>query len=682
MDGNDKYVGRILDNRYEILELIGTGGMALVYKARCHRLNRMVAIKILKEDLAGDEEFQRRFYTESQAVAMLSHPNIVAVYDVSRSGNTEYIVMELIEGITLKQYINRKGLLNWKEALHFATQITKALSHAHSRGIIHRDIKPHNIMILKDGSVKVADFGIARLLTVSNTLTQEALGSVHYISPEQAKGGHVDARSDIYSVGVVMYEMLTSRLPFVGDSAVSVAIQHISAIPLMPRDINPDVPLGLEDITMHAMEPDLNLRFTTAEEMLSDLEEFRKNPSIVFNYAMSDSEDRHPVESDIPLEARIMPKTQPASSSQRSAPTKQPAPTAKQRPEKPQPPSSKPRSRQKPEMNPDEYRVAKTRASSTSTLIGVFSVIVFLVIIAVFMWNFFLGDMFGQQHREQMNIPNFVNRRFEDIIRFDEYTDIYNFNPIEQYSTEFAQGMVISQNPVADRLVSAPLPGSRINVELVVSLGEPPPTLMPDLIGRHWGVARNELVNRNLNLYIEAVEVASNELPGLVVETIPPAGEMLARGHTVILRYSGGPNIPMLRVPDLPLPTTMSALESAFQGLEFELVFDEFYSSIHAAGIITYIRHAGEEIPVGSRVDISISIGPEEPDPPEEPEPPEEPDPPEESDLPPEEPYLPDVPEPPIWPDNPIINDPPETVDPDPGHQPPIDDNEFDTPDM
>ena len=284
MDSIDKYIGRVLDNRYEILELIGKGGMALVYRARCHRLNRYVAIKILKEDLATDEDFRRRFHTESQAVGMLSHPNIVAVYDVNRSDNTEYIVMELIEGITLKQYINRKGLLNWKEALHFSTQVTKALSHAHSRGIIHRDIKPHNIMILKDGSVKVADFGIARLLSVQNTLTQEALGSVHYISPEQAKGGNVDARSDIYSVGVVMYEMLTSRLPFVGESAVSVAIQHISAIPLMPRELNPDVPQGLENITMHAMEPDLNMRFTTADEMLGDLEEFRKNPSITFNY--------------------------------------------------------------------------------------------------------------------------------------------------------------------------------------------------------------------------------------------------------------------------------------------------------------------------------------------------------------------------------------------------------------
>ena len=216
----ERYIGKLLDNRYEILEIIGQGGMAVVYKAKCHRLNRLVAIKVLKPELADDADFRRRFHDESQAVAMLSHPNIVSVYDVSKGGDLEYIVMELIDGITLKQYMERRGQLNWREALHFITQIMKGLSHAHSRGIIHRDIKPHNIMILRDGSVKVADFGIACLAARNGqTLAgREALGSVHYISPEQAKGERADERSDIYSAGVVLYEMLTSRLPFEGTA--------------------------------------------------------------------------------------------------------------------------------------------------------------------------------------------------------------------------------------------------------------------------------------------------------------------------------------------------------------------------------------------------------------------------------------------------------------------------------
>ncbi|MDR3278063.1 MAG: protein kinase, partial [Oscillospiraceae bacterium] len=356
MDSSDRYIGMLLDNRYEILEKIGAGGMAVVYKARCHRLNRLVAVKILKEDLAGDDEFRRRFHTESQAVAMLSHPNIVAVYDVSRTGNIEYIVMELIEGITLKQYINRKGLLNWKEALHFAAQITKALAHAHAKGIIHRDIKPHNIMILKDGSVKVADFGIAQLLSSQNTLTQGSMGSVHYISPEQAKGGRVDARTDIYSVGVVMYEMLTSQLPFVGDSAVSIAIQHISAIPLMPRDINPDVPPGLEDIAMHAMEPDMNMRYATADEMLLDLEEFRKNPAVLFNYAvLTAKQDAADPSATKPVPSGAILKTESALPSVRPV-----------------------RAPKKPELTRDEYRNVHKRSGRTSVMIGVFVIIAFL----------------------------------------------------------------------------------------------------------------------------------------------------------------------------------------------------------------------------------------------------------------------------------------------------------------
>lgn len=280
----DQYIGKMLDDRYEILELIGSGGMANVYKARCHRLNRLVAIKILKSDLADNADFRRRFHDESQAVAQLSHANIVSVYDVSTNPDREYIVMELIDGITLKQYMERRGRMDWRESLHFITQIMRGLSHAHSRGIIHRDIKPQNIMVLRDGSVKVADFGIACLANQGQTLTQEALGSVHYISPEQARGDRIDARSDIYSAGVVLYEMLTGRLPFEGDSAVSVAIQHLSSVPLAPRDIDPSIPEPLELICMKAMNSDPNKRYASADAMIEDLEKFRRDPSVDMDY--------------------------------------------------------------------------------------------------------------------------------------------------------------------------------------------------------------------------------------------------------------------------------------------------------------------------------------------------------------------------------------------------------------
>ena len=281
----DQYIGKMLDNRYELLELIGTGGMANVYKAKCHRLNRLVAIKILKSELAENAEFRRRFRDESLAVAQLSHANIVSIYDVSSSQGIDYIVMELIDGITLKQYMERRGHMDWREALHFITQIMRGLSHAHSRGIIHRDIKPQNIMVLRDGSVKVADFGIARITDSQRTMTQEALGSVHYISPEQARGSNIDARSDLYSAGVVLYEMLTGALPYNGDSPVAVVLQHVQSIPTPPRAINPDIPLGMEQITKKAMAPNPDRRYPSADAMLADLDAFRKNPDIDFGYS-------------------------------------------------------------------------------------------------------------------------------------------------------------------------------------------------------------------------------------------------------------------------------------------------------------------------------------------------------------------------------------------------------------
>ena len=627
MDGGDKYVGRILDNRYEILELIGAGGMALVYRARCHRLNRMVAIKILKEDLADDEEFRRRFHTESQAVAMLSHPNIVSVYDVSRTGNIEYIVMELIEGITLKQYINRKGLLNWKESLHFATQVTKALSHAHSRGIIHRDIKPHNIMILKDGSVKVADFGIARLLSMANTLTQEALGSVHYISPEQAKGGEVDARSDIYSVGVVMYEMLTSRLPFVGESAVSVAIQHISAIPLMPRDINPEIPVGLEDITMQAMQPDINLRFTTADEMLKDLEDFRKNPSIVFDYGISAQHGKQPSEIDDHEEIKIAPKTPPPKQEAGHTATPAPAPkdSAASKASRPQTVPKK-RAAVKAEMTGNEYRTAKTSATATSTLIGIFSIIVFIILVLIFMWNFFLKDIFSTQEKEQITVDNFVNFMYEDLLKNEEFQDLYNFIiERETYSREFRQGAVISQRPIADRQMTAPLRGGKIDINLVISLGEEPPASMPNVVGMYYSEAINRLNSMNLNLTIGEDIVGSDVERGYVIETRPAANMSLSRGDTVVIVYSSGPEPRFVTVPSHFIGSTMDALISAFRELDLIPDFTEVDDN-SPAGTVIYIDRADQEIQVPAHIVVHISKGPPELPPTEEPatEPPHE----------------------------------------------------------
>ncbi len=283
----DKYIGRRLDGRYEIKEIIGVGGMAYVYKAYDCIDDRVVAVKILKEEFLANEEFTRRFKNESKAIAILSHPNIVKVYDVSFGERLQYIVMEYIDGITLKEYIDQRQDIKWKEAVHFTVQILRALQHAHDKGIIHRDIKPQNIMLLADGTIKVTDFGIAQfsrheLRSVGEA--EKAIGSVHYISPEQARGAITDEKADIYSVGVMLYEMLSGKLPFEADNAVSVAIMQLQSEPKRPREINPDIPEGLEEITLKAMQKDPEKRYQSAAEMLYDIDEFKRNPSIHFEY--------------------------------------------------------------------------------------------------------------------------------------------------------------------------------------------------------------------------------------------------------------------------------------------------------------------------------------------------------------------------------------------------------------
>ena len=606
MDNNDKYIGQILDNRYEIIEKIGTGGMAVVYKARCHRLNRFVAVKILKDEFGEDDEFRRRFHSESQAVAMLSHPNIVAVYDVSRSGNVEYIVMELIEGITLKQYINRKGLLNWKESLHFATQITKAIGHAHSRGIIHRDIKPHNIMILKDGSVKVADFGIARLQSTQNTLTQAALGSVHYISPEQAKGSFVDARSDIYSVGVVMYEMLTSRLPFEGDSAVSIAIQHISAFPLMPREINPDIPAGLEAITMHAMEPDLANRYASADELLQDLEDFRKNPAMIFNYTASEhSADANPPEEQatraIPAGAIVkagshLPK--PKRSAGKAVPSK------------------------------EEYSKNQRKSGKTSTLVAVFTIIVFLIIVGIMMWPTISGWFFPKDI--SVTIPNFVGTYYDDVSTDEEYTEQYTFTvDSSEFDDTYAEGMIISQDPKADRKQTIQNAGVKIEIKVVLSLGSEPVRAMPDLVNHDWREAKIQLEELQMSLEIVTEPVPDESVtPGYVISTIPGKGETLTEGGTVFITYSDGPLVVNVKMPDL-VGKSYSAATTILES--YDLSYSdppqyEYSDEVSKDKVIDQSYEAGDEIPIHTKVVLIVSQGPE-PTPSPSPSPSEEPSP-------------------------------------------------------
>ena len=601
---DDRFLGAMLDNRYEILEKIGTGGMAVVYKARCHRLNRLVAIKILKEELAGDDDFRRRFHTESQAVAMLSHPNIMAVYDVSKTGNVDYIVMELLEGITLKQYINRKGLLGWKESLHFAMQICKAILHAHSKGVIHRDIKPQNIMILKDGSIKVADFGIARLISTQSTLTQESLGSVHYISPEQAKGGHVDARTDIYSLGVVMYEMLTSQLPFVGDSPVSVAIQHISAIPLMPRDINPDIPHGLEDITMHAMEPNLNRRYTTAEEMLRDLEEFRKNPSATFEYVLpakstdAVSEDTRPVPA-----AGLMrlSETKPRRVQQEPVPARKPSP------------------RQAGELSREEYRKYNTRARSNTILLGTGIVVVLIVVAFMFMWRNILKDMIAPDN-EYMLVPNFVGFTPTEVNRNAEYTQNFLFEDSDDssFSDIYEEGVIYEQSPPSSQRIL--VTGEKTLVTLYVSRGKRPMPYMPNtLVGADYRTAQNEIEKINadnpdlrLNLSIVLQPRASDTVTkDLIIETVPAAGEALSRNLTIYITYSTGPVITLVEVPNL-IGMKLSAARLELESRNLTVGPPEYVEDDAPADTVIYNTQRGENVPERTEIMLQVSSGPKE----------------------------------------------------------------------
>ena len=592
----DQYIGKLLDNRYEILELIGVGGMARVYKARCHRLNRLVAIKILREDLARDAEFRRRFHDESQAVAMLSHPNIVAVYDVSHSDNLDYIVMELIDGITLKQYMESRGnKLPWREALHFITQITKALGHAHSRGIIHRDIKPHNIMVLRDGSVKVADFGIARLMTAEHsTLTQEALGSVHYISPEQAKGSNIDARSDLYSAGVVLYEMLTGRLPFEGDTPVSVAIQHINSIPLSPRELNPDIPEALESITMKAMAPNPDNRYRSADEMLADLEAFRKNPDISFDYEpfTVDIADF----SDEPTQIVHADRVNSTIRKTRGQNQRHGYDADEDKNEEDEPVRRRDSSRQSGD------------ARKRSMVIGISAVVVVVLAVFAVLWVTVFSGMF-QGNDNAPRVPNLIGKTMADLELDDSILDGFTVRDGGSMPSDKPEGTIIDQTPSAGTKITGTSDEDMV-ITIITSSGSEP-IHMIDVTNREYREATIEL--EKLGLTVDTPEFQnSDEIPeNYVISYTPVKDTEMKEGDTVHLVVSSGPEDTPITVPSLA-GMTLDRATSDLQamGLEVGEVKKVHDSSVPEGVVMDQYPTTGTSVAAGTKINLQVSLGP------------------------------------------------------------------------
>lgn len=569
----DNYIGRILDDRYEILEVIGTGGMAVVYKALCHRLNRLVAVKILKDEFSKDPDFHRRFHAESQAVAMLSHPNIVSVYDVSQNNGVDYIVMELIEGITMKQYLDKKGIMTWREALHFSIQIAKGLEHAHSRGIIHRDIKPHNIMVLKDGSVKVADFGIARIASAQNTLTREALGSVHYISPEQAKGGRVDNRTDIYSLGVVMYEMVTGRPPYDGESPVAVAIQHINGNLIPPSTLNSQIPRGFEQIIMRCMQVNPDDRYPSATALLQDMEEFRRNPAVIFT------------------DNGAVAPAKPAANVTRPTP-------AAQSPEEQKMHYAPARREAKTEPQPEKKNIAAVVAI-VACVVVLLGAIIALATLGSCNSNP-SADPEVTTNAELHTIPKFVGQQFADI-RQEDYPFL-KFETEEENSSE-EKGKVIRQSLEAN----AEIKGDR-TILLTISLGQKTETLV-DLSGQSREDAQNWLLALKMGIEVKTEMVSDNDVKaGNVVRTQPASGAVLSAGDTVTLYISSGKeDVEVPKVVGMSISNAYALLTN--EKYNFKVDYEYTTSEEPRDTVISQNLEKGLMVKQGTSIMLTVSNG-------------------------------------------------------------------------
>ncbi len=490
--------GRLLGNRYEIIEQIGNGGMATVYKAKCHVLNRYVAVKILKEEYTTDDEFVKRFNTEAQSAASLTHPNIVSVYDVGSEGDLHYIVMELVKGKTLKEIINEDGALSWKWSVNVAIQIASALETAHKNNIIHRDIKPHNIIITEDGIAKVTDFGIAKAVSNSTiTAFGSTMGSVHYFSPEHARGGFTDAKSDLYSLGVVLYEMVTGRLPFNADTAVSVALKHMQESPKEPMEINPSVPKSVNDIIMKAMQKDISLRYQTATEMLRDLSRAIKNPNgdfVVMERQVTDSPTQRlsTIYDKSELEDKKM----------------------------------------------DKKKEKSFFAKHKALCLTIGGIILFIITIVA---TYFIMNAF---EKKDVQVPDLVNMEKSQAEAKAKELKLQLVVGEEAYNKDVLAGCVISQNPayMPDFKIKE---GSEITV--VISKGKNT-VIMPKVVGMSKDDAVTQL--EDLDLIVNVVEEYDKKVEaGYVIKQDVDAKKEIDAGETVTITVSKG--IEKVTVPNL-----------------------------------------------------------------------------------------------------------------------------------
>ncbi len=554
----DSNIGKKLDGRYELLELIGVGGMADIYKARDITEDRVVAVKILKTEFAASEDFMRRFRNESKAIALLSHPNIVKIYDVGFTEKLQFIVMEYIDGINLSEYISKQGVLKWKDVVHFTMQILKALQHAHDRGIVHRDIKPQNVMLLADGTIKVMDFGIARFnRETDKTMSEKAIGSVHYISPEQARGDVTDERSDIYSIGIMMYEMLTGKKPFDGDSPVAIALMHMQSNAKKMSDINNSIPEGLEEITEKAMQKEPSKRYQTAGEMMKDIEEFKQNPSIVFEYKYFSTDGTTKYFDKVTEPAKKSSKNSSGNSGKNSGRKSAPAAAS----------SGTPAARRgyalKPDVEEEEEReeyeddyddeVAPRRSPLLSVLFAVTAVFVIVAAFVVYKVVVDTVPTHDNTNIEEVTVPLFVGLTEDELRR--EYGDIYRFQ-LTRENDSAPEGEIIYQSVGAGSTIKITQ-----QITVTISLG-PKMEEIDDFTSRPKNEAKTQLEVRGFKT--EIVSVVNDDIArDCVIRTEPPARTRAEVGTKVVIFVSQGPSPTLTVVPNFKNLTEATAKQNA-----------------------------------------------------------------------------------------------------------------------